>query len=260
MPDKQETTLTVMVSKKQWDEVLGGWHCPALKIPGAKVKDVFVGGRRAESNCYEVNEGACIVHWLGSERPEEAGVLIKLTEELSTKDLTLRWKKLAIVVPVITALIALAAPYIGSALRPPAESSNAPAPSPPPSLNCEKSVRITVPVDTQTVPIKEEVRGTLQDPPKGHRVWTLVYPTSIGRYYPQHEARVTGNTWSSDALIGLKHDAGRQFLIYAVLADERAHNHLSIYAERAIRTNDSPGLIDLPAGTRVCHMITVTRR
>lgn len=256
MPDKQDIAFTVIVDGREWDEVLGGWRCPALKIPGATVEGVYVRGNRVEPHCYQVKHGAGVVRWIGSEVPERAGILIELTKELSPKDLTLRWKKFALFVPIFAALAGASFQYLISSPRTPAESSGAPAHS----LTCEKSVRITVPVEMQRVPIREEIKGTFQDLPKGYRIWTLVYPASVGRFYPQNEAKVTGNTWSSEVVIGLNHEAGRQFLIYAVLADERAHNELSIYAERAVKLNDSPGLIDLPAGTRVCQMITVTRK
>lgn len=256
MPDKQATNFTVALTDKDWDQELGAWRCPALKIPGAKVADVLVAGASANFSSYEVNYGLGTVRWTRPKPPERATVIIRLTEELSTRELTLRWKKLAVAVPVITALLGGLISYISTVERRPPGNVNAP----PVSSACDDKVKITVPVDMQAVPIVDEIRGTLRDLPPGQRIWTVVYPPSIGKYYPQNEAEISGNTWSSKVTIGLNDEAGRTFLIYAVAADERAHTELSIYARRARESNDSPGLRDLPEGARACQFIRVVRK
>jgi hypothetical protein len=256
MPDKQTTTFTVSLTDKDWNQELRAWWCSALKIPGAKVIEVLVAGTTASFSSYEVNYDLGAIKWTHPEHPERATVIIKLTEELSTKELTLKWKKLAVVVPIITALLGGGISYISTVDRRPVGSVNAP----PTSSACDGKVKITVPVDMQTVPIVDEIKGTFHDLPPGHRIWTMVYPPSIGKYYPQDEAEISGSTWSSKVIIGLNNEAGRTFLIYVVAADEKAHTELSIYTRRAKELNDSPGLRDLPEGARACQYIRVVRK
>jgi hypothetical protein len=256
MPDKQATTFTVALTDKDWDRELGAWRCPVLKIPGARVEDVLVAGSSANFSYYEVNYGLGTVRWARPKPPERATVVIKLTEELSTRELTLRWKKLAVIVPVITALLGGVISYVSTS----GHRSDGNVNAPPTSMACDEKVKITVPVDMQTVPIVDEIKGTFQGLPPGHRIWTMVYPPSIGKYYPQNEAEISGNMWSSRVTIGLNGEGGRTFLIYAVAADEKAHTELSIYARRARESNDSPGLRDLPEGARACQFIRVIRK
>lgn len=256
MHDRQATAFTVALSDKDWDQELGAWQCPALKIPGAKVVDVFVAGSPANFSSYEVNYSLGTVRWLRPKRPERATIVIKLTQELTTRELTLRWKKFAIIVPIIAVVLTGVISYVSTAERRQAGDVKAP----PTSLACDEKVKVIVPVDMQAVPIVDEIKGTFQDLPPGHRIWTMVYPPSIGKYYPQNEADVSGNTWSSKVTIGLNHEAGRTFLIYVVAADERAHAELSIYVRRARETNDSPGLRNLPEGARACQFVRVVRK
>jgi hypothetical protein len=255
MNDKQAIAFTTTLTEREWDTDVSGWRCPVLKIPGAKVEDVFVLGGRVDSSSYEVNHELGVVRWVRPETPERATVFIRLTEELSTKELTVWWKKFAIIVPIITALLVGALPYILSKRTPPGDNRDAPNPS----LTCGKKVKISVPVDGQHVPVFEEVKGIHQDLPPGHKIWTLVYPPNIGKYYPQNEAELIDNTWASKVVVGLDHEAGRTFHIYAVLADEKAHKDLSLYAQRARDKNESPGVTDLPEGVRICQFIRVTR-
>jgi hypothetical protein len=243
MPDKQATAFTVALTDKDRDGKLGGWRCSALKIPGARVVDVLFDGLTADTRSYVIDYELGIIRWVRPKPPARATVVIRLTEELSTKELTLRWKKLAVIIPLITAVLAGFISYK----------------SMPISSACDEKVRITVPVDMQTVSIVDEIKGTVQDLPPGHRIWTMVYSPSIGRYYPQGEADVSGNTWSSKVTFGLDSEAGRVFLIYAVVANEQAHTELSMYATRVRETNDSPGLRNLPEGARACQFIRVVR-
>jgi hypothetical protein len=242
MPNKQAIAFPVTVAKEDLDEGLGGWRCPLLKIPGAIVEDVLVMGKSINNSCYAVNHELGIVRWVTPDPPERATIIIKLTEELSTKELTLRWKKLAIIIPIITVVLAGVFSYIQSKRT---EQSNKPPVSYLPST-CEKNVRISVPVDMQHVSISEEIKGTYKDLPPGHKIWVMVY-------------QLTNNTWSAKAYIGLSHEAGRTFHLYAVLANEDAHNALSFYTRRARDKMVSEGIPDLPEGAVICHDIQVIR-
>lgn len=256
MPDKQLIAFPLTLTKQDWAEELRGWRCPALKIPGAKVGDLLIAGNPANFSAYTVAHDLGVVRWAGSERPEQVTVIIKLTEELSTKELTLWWRKFATFVPILAALVVGTLSYVTARTRCPPVVSNAEAVS----LACDKSVRITVPLDGQHVPQQEEVKGTYQDLPPGHRIWSMVYVPSIGKFYPQGEAELFGSAWSSRVILGLNNEAGMEFQIYAVAADEKAHTQLSIYAQRAREKNENSGLRNLPEGARRCHYVTVTRK
>ncbi|MBC8030112.1 MAG: hypothetical protein H7Z16_08365 [Pyrinomonadaceae bacterium] len=256
MPNKPTIAFPVTVTKEDLDERLGGWRCPSLKIPGARVEDLLVLGNRVNSSHFVVDHELGIVRWAGPEpTPEGATIIIKLTEELSTKELTLRWKKLAIIIPIITVVLAGIFSY---QFRRPEQIDNPPLPYLP--STCEKNVRISVPVDMQHISLNEDIKGTYKDLPPGHKIWIMVYPPTIRRFYPQGEAALTHNTWSVKAHTGLMQEAGRTFEIYAVLVNESAHNALNFYAVRASETNVSPGMPDLPEGAVICQRIQVTRQ
>jgi hypothetical protein len=256
MTDKQIIVFPFTIGEQDWDKELGGWRCPLLKIPGAKVTDVVVQRNSANISSYEVNYDIGIVYWKLPTPPERATIIVSLTEELSSKDLTHWWKKFAIIVPIISALLAGSLSYFSSRCADTKENpSRAHA-----TVACDQNVKITVPVDAQHVSMWEEIKGTFQDLPSGHKIWTMVYPPTTGKFYPQNEVELIGNTWSSKVAIGLKDEAGRRFHIYVVVVDEKAHTQLSMYAKRARDLNESPGLRNLPEGARTCQFIEVVRK
>lgn len=97
--------FTTTITERDWDSELSGWRCPVLKIPGAIVEAVFVAGARVDASWYEVLNEHSLIRWVRQDHPQQAVVSLKLTEELSTKELTLRWKKLAIVLPLMSSII-----------------------------------------------------------------------------------------------------------------------------------------------------------
>jgi hypothetical protein len=248
--------FTTTVTDKDWDTDLSAWRCPALKIPGACVECFFVFGSRVDPSWYEVNCELDIVRWVhSSERPQQATLLIKLTEELSTKELTVKWKKLAIMLPlftsVIVALIAGIFSYRSSIVTP----SN-------PLSSCADQVTIDAPSDNATVPIPVTVKGTYKNLPSGQKIYVLVFPTDTGRFYPQRTSvkEEPDSTWSCDVLIGLERDAGRVFFLYAVLADKEAQNRLNMYISQDKEVGDSPGLKEVPKGAQICSFVRVFRK
>ena len=129
------------------------------------------------------------------------------------------------------------------------------------SSSCSEKVRITAPLDLQHVNIPVMVKGTYQDLPQGQEIWILIYPSDVGKYYPQnHVEYLDDSRWISSASIGLDWDKGKTFYIYAVLADEQAQRVLNDYIEQAKNANDSPGMADLAKGARICYAVTVTRK
>jgi len=263
MKSKHPISFTMTVRDEDWDLKLGGWRCPALKIPGAKIESVYVSSERIDSARYEVKHDLDIIRWIHPERPSEATIQIKLTEELSTEELTSKWKKLAIILPlfssIIVAFIAGYFSYISGRLPPSIENSNIiNLPS-----SCEDKIKIIYPLDNQTVPIPLKVTGTYQNLSQEQKIYSVIYSTDVARYYPQLNPVIaqSDNTWSCDVSVGLDNnrDKGKKFTINAVLADKSAQKELNIYIDRVKDTNDSQGLKSLPAGTKICSVVTVHR-
>jgi hypothetical protein len=76
-----------------------------MHIPGAEVKEVYVNGVAVDKKLYEAKTHLALVRWAGEARPKSA-VHIHAGKALSTQELTLRWKQLAIVLPVAGASLA----------------------------------------------------------------------------------------------------------------------------------------------------------
>ncbi|HZT61324.1 MAG TPA: HNH endonuclease [Pyrinomonadaceae bacterium] len=108
MSTRNQTPIvfTVAVDQDDWDKQFGGWRCSALRIPGAQVDDVFKEGSRVDKSWYEVMPKHAMIRWIPQNPPEKALIIISLTEELSTQELTNRWKKLATLLPFIAAILA----------------------------------------------------------------------------------------------------------------------------------------------------------
>jgi hypothetical protein len=98
--------FTITVDSRDWSEELTGWHCSALAIPGGEVDAVYVQDGRVDKAWYEVPEGLSMIRWVhGTPPPSKATLALKLTKELSTQELTSRWRKLAIVLPFTASLL-----------------------------------------------------------------------------------------------------------------------------------------------------------
>lgn len=95
----------ITLTKNDWEESIGGWRCPPLEIPGANVAAVFWLGKEVSKDWYEVRPDISAVRWSHKPIPEQVAVSIALTKDLSTKDLTLRWKKVSIVGPLVMAVV-----------------------------------------------------------------------------------------------------------------------------------------------------------
>jgi hypothetical protein len=98
--------FTITLSDDDWDSVKGGWRCPALQIPATQVKNVYVSGSTVDPKLYDVNNELCLIRWSSGSHPRQAAVHIQAQKALSTEELTSRWKKIAIVLPVVGALAA----------------------------------------------------------------------------------------------------------------------------------------------------------
>lgn len=122
--------FTVGVGASDWNQELSGWRCPALRIPGAEVDAVYTQDGRADKAWYEVPAGLEIIRWVhGTRPPDNATLSLRLTKELSTQELTARWKQLAIVLPFVASIVVAAISAYVPKPKPPSP------PSPSPSVN-----------------------------------------------------------------------------------------------------------------------------
>jgi hypothetical protein len=109
--------FTVTLSNDDWDPIKGGWRCPALQIPETEIKNVYVDGSAVDPKLYAVNSALCIIRWSPSTHPKQASAHVHVRKALSTGELTSRWKKAAIILPIIGTL---GAAFIATRLSAPA--------------------------------------------------------------------------------------------------------------------------------------------
>lgn len=98
-----DIAFRVRLTNDDWDQELGGWRCPALRIPGSAIGDVFSGGKEINKDWYAARSE--VLRWTYGKAPEEVAVSIVLTKSLSTDELTMRWRKAAVILPVIAAIV-----------------------------------------------------------------------------------------------------------------------------------------------------------
>ncbi len=97
-------SFSTTVTLNDWDKNFGGWRCPSLKIPGAKVDSIFINGLKTDDAKYQVLEQHSIIRWSDANPPDQALISITLTKQLTTQELSTRWKKLALILPLLTAI------------------------------------------------------------------------------------------------------------------------------------------------------------
>jgi hypothetical protein len=99
-----QIVFAARLTEADWDETLRGWRCPALAVPGAIVEALYVEGNKADTAKYEVLREHHVIRWTPSDQPQRVTASITLTEELTLGAETDRWKKLAIVLPVVATI------------------------------------------------------------------------------------------------------------------------------------------------------------
>ncbi len=139
-------------------------------------------------------------------------------------------------------------------------------PPPTPTLTSMPApeIRITYPVDGDSVPRNIMVQGTSANIPEGYQVWVLIYPHTAPLFFPQSVAATVDirGEWTSPAYIGLDQpdQIGLLFDIVAVLADQNAQNVFKTYVAQGMSATAFPGLSELPDGAVEYDRITVIRR
>ncbi len=108
-----EIVFNLRLTEADWSPSIRAWNCPAFDIPGAFVREVFdPEGKRLAPSMFKVEKAPARLSWLGEGAPSKVTVIVGLKEKLSTKPITDFWKGFAIIVPIITALIAAGATYL----------------------------------------------------------------------------------------------------------------------------------------------------
>ena len=135
-------------------------------------------------------------------------------------------------------------------------------PTPTPSSTPEPAVKITTPSEGSYVGTTQLVSGTSQNIPAGYEIRVMIYSQGIDRYYPQDKPADIGinGDWTKYVFIGNESDAGKQFDIVVMLADEKAQEYLDDYIEDCIEKGNYPGLETLSEGLSEHDRITVTRQ
>jgi hypothetical protein len=79
-----------------------------LGVPGAVIEALYVDGDRIDPAKYEVLAQHGLIRWTPPNQPEHATASVRLTEELTLGAETDRWKKLAIILPVVATIVGAA--------------------------------------------------------------------------------------------------------------------------------------------------------
>lgn len=64
-----EVVFAIRLTNEDWDEVMRGWRCPVLSVPGAIVEAVYVEGNRIDSARYEVLQQNTFLRWIAADHP-----------------------------------------------------------------------------------------------------------------------------------------------------------------------------------------------
>jgi len=115
---------------------------------------------------------------------------------------------------------------------------------------------ITSPKKGDTVSTSGDVRGTAAVPP-GMFLWVFAQREGLARWWPESggAARVRDGEWVVHAVYGDEKDpskdAGANFVITALVVDQKAHDEIIKYVKKAEADNYYPGM-DLPAANPGC--------
>jgi hypothetical protein len=132
--------FTVILGPSDWSPAKNAWDCPTLRIPGAQILSLRSDGTLVDPNWYQASPNLATITWVaGNNPPPQVIVFMQLTQELATDKSKQLWKKIAILVPVITAAMGIVAGVLTKPSSPtkqdnpkPAITTTAPNPAPQP--------------------------------------------------------------------------------------------------------------------------------
>lgn len=107
MRAERDNIFTVRLSSDDWQDRFSAWLCPALDIPTVVIKEAY--DRRGNSlglDSLRIDKGPARVRWTGAgEAPDEVTLGLVVAQQLSPMSEERFWKGIALVIPIITALI-----------------------------------------------------------------------------------------------------------------------------------------------------------
>lgn len=125
---EEEIVFTIRLTADDWDTGVRAWRCPAVDIPSAIIKRAYdTTGELLATDYLKIDKGPARISWTGpGKQPTQISIVVGLEEELSPASSQRFWKRLAIVVPIITAVIGALATWV---------SAPSPKPNPGPSTH-----------------------------------------------------------------------------------------------------------------------------
>jgi hypothetical protein len=126
MGEEKGNVFTVRLAPEDWQDRFSAWLCPAVDIPSVLIKEAYdPRGKSLGLDSFRIDKGPARVRWVGAGKaPDEVTLGLALGQKLSPVSEERFWKGIALVVPIITALIGVWGGWL---------IKSVPAPQPPPS-------------------------------------------------------------------------------------------------------------------------------
>jgi hypothetical protein len=117
--DQKEIVFTLPLTEDDWDAGVRAWRCAAFDIPSAFIKEAYdPEGQRISASMFRVDKGPARVSWQGPGHPSQIVIIVGIGETLSPTSREDWWKRFAIIVPIVTAIIAAIATYASKPVPP----------------------------------------------------------------------------------------------------------------------------------------------
>jgi hypothetical protein len=122
--------FTVRLVLDDWQARVSAWNCPTVDIPTVFIKTAYdPNGKLLAPDLFKIEKGPARVSWKGPGKPPaEVTLGLALGEELSPASEERFWKGIALVVPIVTALIGV---WGGWMLKVTPTPEPGPSPAPP---------------------------------------------------------------------------------------------------------------------------------
>ncbi len=183
-----------------------------------------------------------------------AGVILEFSKSVTNWSGLVRWLTAGLLGLAVGVAVSVFLTPAG--LAPPTLRAS-PSPSPP-SL----AVKVLEPRPGDRAPAARAfmVRGSVANLPAGHHLWLAYRTAGVDRYYFSAQAAdiTTTGAWSVSAQLGQRSERGRQYDIYALVADAQSHQELIRLNKLWKDQRSWPGEDKLPDGSRLCDPVTVT--
>lgn len=96
--------ITVSLTESEWISAHNAWYCNVVHLPGVQITDVRIDGRSEPHEFVELDQKAGVIKWRrDATHPKQITLFFDLQKSL---DIGAKWKKFAILVPIIVAIIA----------------------------------------------------------------------------------------------------------------------------------------------------------